>query len=95
MDIQCDKCGSAMIEDSSFEIESYRCWNCGNRRYPGYPKRPGNIELCASCGEEFDRKFSNHILCDVRRESDKFVLGNRKRAKKRREMMEARHDSAV
>jgi len=94
MEIQCDKCGCGMIKDSSFEIESYRCWNCGNRHYPGYPKRPGNIELSATCGEEFERQQANAVMCGPCNEIDPYRQMQRRAEKKRRQKkMEVRHVS--
>lgn len=83
MEIRCNKCGCVMVDDSSFQIKAYRCYNCGNRQYLGYPKRPGAIEICHICGKEFERKRAIDILCDTCRESDRFVLSNRKRRAKK------------
>lgn len=38
-----------MINDSTSEIEVYRCWMCGNRRYVNHPKRIGVVN-CVKCG---------------------------------------------
>ncbi len=92
MGITCDKCGTVMEDDSSIGVRAYRCWNCGNRHYPGYPKRPGTIEICARCEEEFEKRNSNSILCDDCREQEPRVHAQKKYREKRREL---RHVSAV
>jgi hypothetical protein len=46
----CDKCGTPhMVEDSTSNIEVYRCWVCGNRMYANHPKRDG-AQACRKCG---------------------------------------------
>jgi len=50
----CHKCGSGyMVDDSYRDIEVLRCWLCGERIYPGHPKRSGLL-VCSRCGDELD-----------------------------------------
>lgn len=52
----CDKCGTPhMIEDSTPQIEVYRCWVCGNRMYVNHPKRSGLL-TCSKCGGTIEEK---------------------------------------
>lgn len=44
-----------MVEDTTSEIEVYRCWVCGNRRYVNHPKRSGLL-MCSKCGEPVEGK---------------------------------------
>lgn len=90
--MECPKCHGVMVDDSSMGVHALRCMSCGNRHYPGYPKRPGTIEICHTCGEEFEKKRANGILCDVCSESDRYVLSNRKQIAKHKEL---KHDSAM
>lgn len=45
-EIRCDKCNTVMVDDSCMGVRAYKCFYCGNRHYPGYPKRIGNIVTC-------------------------------------------------
>jgi hypothetical protein len=45
--MECGKCGFKWMHrdyDSRHSIEAYTCLICGNRLYPGYPKRYGRTE---------------------------------------------------
>ncbi|OPX93441.1 MAG: hypothetical protein A4E58_02938 [Syntrophorhabdus sp. PtaB.Bin006] len=43
----CPKCGAPMHDeyDGQSSIDVYACFKCGNRVYPGYPKRPGTKNI--------------------------------------------------
>ena len=60
--IACGKCGYGwMIADSDYGIKVLRCWVCGNRVYPDYPKKRGGL-VCTECGESM-RKKNDLDLC--------------------------------
>lgn len=80
--MECPKCHRLMIDDSSSGITALMCLFCGNRHYPGYPKRPGNIEICHRCGKEFEKNRAHDRLCNDCRE---LILLAKKHLKKRTE----------
>lgn len=63
----CEKCGSGyMVDDSYCGIRVYKCWLCGNRIYPDYPKRSGAL-VCSRCGSAMDEKNALSLCKDCMR----------------------------
>ena len=66
----CLKCGFGyMVDDSHRDIKSLKCWVCGERIYPGYPKRSGAL-VCSRCGEEMDEKNASSLCKNCLRNID-------------------------
>jgi hypothetical protein len=60
----CQKCGFGhMVDDSHHDIRVFKCWVCGERIYPGYPKRSGAL-VCSRCGSHMDETNELSVCMD-------------------------------
>ena len=60
----CQKCGFGyMVDDSHHDIRVFKCWLCGDRIYPDYPKRSGAL-ICSRCGSDMDEENALNLCTD-------------------------------
>ncbi len=63
----CRKCGFGyMIDDSHHDIRVFKCWVCGERIYPHYPKRSGAL-ACSRCGSAMEEENALNLCKDCAR----------------------------